>query len=286
MIKAPNEVSRELITLSRRGGVDFKARSHAEETSGKTSNKSGKNAPSGGKKLKPSQSAPALAGNPALVTTKGSMAGSRRGGGWNRAEPADLTLFKETLDNALELCCNLNFSEKPFFRTALWEATWKNHEAIVRLLASKGASIFQADYQGRTPLHEAAYYGHLNLVEFFVERGHPLDCVDEFGYTPLYRAAEAGRFEVVRYLTNRGAQTNAVDSHGVTASHAAAFRGLPMLSDFLYYNGAHRNRFQVDKPSGTLRPCKSLGGLLAKPQGALRSGATLVVGNSSPIRKL
>jgi ankyrin repeat protein len=288
MIRAPAEISRELITLSRRGGINFKEKGQAEDAKGKASNKSsGKNAPSGGKKMKASQSAPALAENSSLGATKGSMAGSRRGGGWDRPAPVDLTLLKEILDQAQELNCDLDFCEKPFHRPALWEAAWKNHEAIVKLLASKGASISKADYQGRTPLHEAAFYGHLNMVEFLVERGHPLDCVDVFGHTPLFRAADAGRFEVMRYLVNRGAKTNNLDTDNVTASHVAAFRGSRMLSDFLYYNGAVKNRFHIEKPpSETLLRTKSLPGVMRDAShGAIRSGGALVMNNSSSLRK-
>lgn len=285
MLRAPAEVSRELITLSRRGGVDFRTRGQVEDGPGKSSKLSGKKAPAG-KKLRASQSAPALAENAIVGATRSSMAGSRRGGGWNRAEPVDLTQLREVLDNALELCCDLDFSEKPFYRSALWEATWKNHEAVVKLLASKGASISKPDYQGRTPLHEAAFYGHLNLVEFLVDRGHSLDCADIFGHTPLFRAAEAGRFEVVQYLVNRGARTNSVDVDNVSASHVAAFCGLPILSDFLYYSGAHRNRFHIDKSSQPLLSIQSSKTLAGKSSGSLRSGGTLVMNNSSACRKL
>eukprot|EP00913_Durusdinium_trenchii_P002052 g1895.t1 len=54
----------------------------------------------------------------------------------------------------------MDFCEKPYFRSALWEATWKNCEPIVKLLLEKGATIDYADYQGRTPLHEA---GHMTM---------------------------------------------------------------------------------------------------------------------------
>merc|ERR1712032_290300 len=164
---------------------------------------------------------------------------------------------------------SLDFTEEPYFRTALWEATWKNHEEIVKLLAARGANIAAADYQGRTPLHEAAYYGHLNLVDFFVSRGHPLDCVDNFGQTPLFRATEAGRTEVARYLVERGAKLNGLDSDNVTAQHVAAFNGMPDLSDYLFFKGAFRNRCSlVDDLDRKRREGSS---------GALRSGAALVM---------
>merc|ERR1719221_2518830 len=113
----------------------------------------------------------------------------------------------------------LDYSDKPFYRPALWEATWKNHEPIVRLLVEKNATIDFADYQGRTPLHEAAYYGYDNLVELFLEKGHPIDPLDNFGQTPLYRAADGGREDIVEMLVNRKADLNRLDSDGVTPQH-------------------------------------------------------------------
>ncbi|OLP79670.1 Ankyrin repeat domain-containing protein 50 [Symbiodinium microadriaticum] len=118
----------------------------------------------------------------------------------------------------------LDYCKKPYYRSALWEATWKNHEVLVKALAEKGATIDFADYQGRTPLHEAAYYGYQNLVEFFLDKGHPIDPLDNFG---------------------QGAQTNLLDSDGVTVQHCANFHGMPDMSEWLLYHGAWKNRFYI-----------------------------------------
>eukprot|EP00401_Gymnodinium_catenatum_P044052 CAMPEP_0117475660 /NCGR_PEP_ID=MMETSP0784-20121206/9909_1 /TAXON_ID=39447 /ORGANISM="" /LENGTH=214 /DNA_ID=CAMNT_0005269913 /DNA_START=46 /DNA_END=690 /DNA_ORIENTATION=+ len=144
---------------------------------------------------------------------------------------------------------DLDYNEKPYFRSALWEATWKGtkeHETIVKLLVDKGATVAFADYQLRTPLHEAAYYGHMSLVTFFLEKGHPIDPEDKFKQTPLYRAVEAGRDEVVEYLIKNKAQTNLLDKDGVTVQHVASFEGMPTLSNWLMYQGAWKNRFYIE----------------------------------------
>jgi len=154
--------------------------------------------------------------------------------------------LRQLCNEAVKMQLDLDFNEKPFFRSALWEATWKNQEAICKLLIDKGASVSFADFQGRTPLHEAAYYGHLNLVEYFIEKGHPVDVVDNFGQTPLFRAVEGARHEVVKALVKHNAQTNILDSHEVTVQHCAAFSGSPQMSDWLLYQGSWRNRFIVD----------------------------------------
>lgn len=139
----------------------------------------------------------------------------------------------------------MDYCEKPFFRSALWEATWKNCEPIVKLLVEKGATVDYADYQGRTPLHEAAYYGHQNLVEFLLDKGHPIDAVDQNQQTPLFRAAEAGRYEIVELLVKRGAHTGMLDSHGASCQHLAAFYGCPDMATWLLYKGSWKNQFSI-----------------------------------------
>lgn len=213
-----------------------------------------------GKKMAKSQSTPAMTGSMS-GTLAVSKSGTRRGG-WASSEAALPAKFKTHLEEMIEYKVSLDYCEKPFLRTALWEATWKNHEDVVRVLAAKGANIAAADYQGRTPLHEAAYYGHLSLVEFLIDRGHPVDCVDKFGQTPLFRASEAGRTDVVSWLVQRGAQTNLLDVDGLTVQHVAGFRGLSSMAGYLLFNGAYQNRFSLDDDSGSrlsrLKTCSAL----------------------------
>jgi len=141
----------------------------------------------------------------------------------------------------------LDWSDSPFFRPALWQATWKNHEGIIKLLVEKGATIAWADYQGRTPLHEAAFYGYTNLIEYFIEKGHPIDPLDNFGHTPLFRAVDAGNDNIVELLIERKAQINFLDSDGVTLQHIAGFNGRPDMSERLLYQGAWKNRFAMEE---------------------------------------
>mmetsp|Transcript_133169 Transcript_133169/g.336353 ORF Transcript_133169/g.336353 Transcript_133169/m.336353 type:complete len:258 (-) Transcript_133169:66-839(-) len=173
--------------------------------------------------------------------------GTRRGGGWATMRGNDhLAKFKEKLETLLSRNIDIDWCEKPFSRTALWEAAWKNHEAVVRILAAQGANVAAADYQGRTPLHEAAFYGHTSLLEFLLDKGHPINCEDIFGQTPLFRAVEGGRHDVVKLLVERGANANMLDKDRVTAQHVAAFNGMPSLSHFLLNHGAVKNRFRLD----------------------------------------
>jgi len=145
---------------------------------------------------------------------------------------------------------DLDFNEKPYFRSALWEASWKNYEPIVKLLVEKKANLQFADYQGRTPLHEAAYYGHMNLVTYFLDNGHPIDCADDFGQTPLFRACTGDRTEVIEFLIKKKAQTNLIDTHNVTVQHIVGFQGLKNSSEWLLYKGAWKNRFSMEEVGG------------------------------------
>mmetsp|Transcript_18062 Transcript_18062/g.43374 ORF Transcript_18062/g.43374 Transcript_18062/m.43374 type:complete len:229 (-) Transcript_18062:139-825(-) len=140
----------------------------------------------------------------------------------------------------------LDFSDKPLFRSALFEAAWRGHRDICKLLLDKQANVNFMDTQGRSPLHEACYYGHLDLVELFIERQADINLKDTEGSTPLVRAVDGKRSAIVSLLVDRGARTNEVDADGVTCQHVAAFHGDPELSQWLFYQGAWKNRFATE----------------------------------------
>jgi len=170
------------------------------------------------------------------------------------------TGVRQLVSEALKSGLDLDYSEKPFFRSALWEATWKGHEAIVKLLAEKGASVEFKDYEQRTPMHEAAYYGHINLVEYFLDKGHNIDVADKYGQTPLFRAVDGGRHDVVELLIKRKAATNTLDADDVTVHHCAAFQGLPSMSQWLLYKGAWKNRYALDENARPKEKAEAGGG--------------------------
>lgn len=184
------------------------------------------------------------------------------------------TGLKSTVIEALKMSADLDYTMKPYFRTALWEATWKNYEHIVKFLVEKGASVNCPDYQQRTPLHEAAYYGHLNLVEYLLEKGAELEATDSFGQTPLFRAVDAGRHDVVKFLTYKGAKTNKVDSDHCTVQHLASFQGFPCMSDWLLYHGSWRNRFALEGavPRSATNSPRKLGEAVTAPVAAAGGG--------------
>lgn len=255
-----HDLSRDLIKHARQGGILLKERREKLQAAQKDGAQNEKERKESAKKqLAASQSAPALGkttSSSSGTRTGALTAGARRGGGWVKGEGADadgIASFKKKLTSFLEGKGDIDFCEKPFHRTALWEAASKNHEGLVKMLVANGASVSTDDYQGRTPLHEAALYGHANLVDFLLDSGHPIDCVDAFGQTPLFHAVKNGRHDVVQRLIERKAQTNLLDSDGVTVQEIAAFQGMPAMAQFLLYKGAFKHRLPGDKDSSGLR---------------------------------
>lgn len=152
----------------------------------------------------------------------------------------------------LKMACDLDFNEKPYFRPAMWEAAWKNHEPVVKLLVEKNAQVNYADYEGRTALHEACYYGHQGIVEYLLANKAEIDIEDTNGQTPLFRAVQGGRHDIVSLLVDRGAKTNLLDTDEVTVQHCAAFNGEPHMAWWLYYKGSWKNRYE--KPPSITSP--------------------------------
>mmetsp|Transcript_18679 Transcript_18679/g.46656 ORF Transcript_18679/g.46656 Transcript_18679/m.46656 type:complete len:201 (+) Transcript_18679:386-988(+) len=148
---------------------------------------------------------------------------------------------------------DLDFSEKPYYRTAFHEAISMNREPIAKFLLDKNVSMNCTDYLGRTPLHDASYYGYQSLVDLLLERKAEIKQDDE-GRTPLFRAVEAQRWQIAKTLIEKGCDANVTDKHGCTAYHMAAFKGLGTQSWWLYCKGAWKNRFALEDTVGEEEP--------------------------------
>ena len=135
----------------------------------------------------------------------------------------------------------LDFSELPFSRTALIEASWMNKEEIVRFLLEKQADPLAVDFSGNSALHYAAQSGHLLIVEILLEKGASVFACNAAGETPLQLAVKNNRRDVVKTLLLRGAEPNALDSDHCTIAHLAAFNGELEFSKWLQTQGAMRN---------------------------------------------
>ena len=93
--------------------------------------------------------------------------------------------------------------------TALFNAAWAGHLAIVQFLVEQGTDMENASSYGTTPLNTASYHGHLDVVQYLLEQGADRDKADEDGYTPLHGAAQAGHLEIAMLLMSYGADLNA-----------------------------------------------------------------------------
>lgn len=62
-----------------------------------------------------------------------------------------------------------------YWRTALWHAACRGHEAVTRFLLDRGASVNHQDVRGSTALHEAAAHGQQQIAELLIERGAGVD---------------------------------------------------------------------------------------------------------------
>lgn len=282
---------RQLINRARRGGKTWQEEKLEQQMGVSLGRKGGK---SDAKGKSGSQSArgpsasrrPASAAAPASARLpqasggkQGDSSSSGRPPSASKGAPAGrkekdkncLVQLTDLIERMREANHSMDYCEKPFFRTALWEATWKNHEDIVKILLDNKARVDKADYQGRTPLHEAAYYGHLRLCDFLVEKGHPVDPKDAFGHTPLFRSVEAGRQDVTLRLVALKADVGVLDKQGVGLQHCSAFGGRASMGEWLFWQGAYKNNWAIHVPGEQGRPPG--GARTARERRALQRGA-------------
>ncbi len=114
--------------------------------------------------------------------------------------------------------------------TPLRHAAKGGHEATVRLLLDRGASIEAWECGSRnTPLGEAPpESGHEATVRLLLDRGANIEAREDYsGRTPLGQAAMGGHEAVVRLLLNRGANAKARDKLGKTlANHEQGYHAV------------------------------------------------------------
>ena len=71
--------------------------------------------------------------------------------------------------------------------TALHEAAWSGHIAVVVFLVEHGAEVAAKDNDWDTPLHLASVKGRLPVVEFLVEKGKvDVESKNKYELTPLH----------------------------------------------------------------------------------------------------
>ncbi|KAI9653676.1 MAG: hypothetical protein M1831_005704 [Alyxoria varia] len=160
--------------------------------------------------------------------------------------------------------------------TALREAVWNGHHAVVgvllahsantelltkdgwaslhvavrqgrleimRTLLDSGANIEQSSSGGWTPLAKAAWYGRVRVANFLLSRDVPASTearTTAKGRTPLILAAHRGKTHIVEKLLDKGqAHIEAKDREGFTALFHAAWQNHPETLKALAKRGAN-----------------------------------------------
>uniref|UniRef100_A0A3B3RZ58 Arf-GAP with coiled-coil, ANK repeat and PH domain-containing protein n=1 Tax=Paramormyrops kingsleyae TaxID=1676925 RepID=A0A3B3RZ58_9TELE len=84
--------------------------------------------------------------------------------------------------------------------TPLIQAVTANSLAASEFLLQNGASVNQADCNGRGPLHHATILGHTGLVCLFLKRGADYNAKDKDGKDPITIAVENANADIVTLL--------------------------------------------------------------------------------------
>jgi ankyrin repeat protein len=108
---------------------------------------------------------------------------------------------------------------------------------VVKLLASRGASLNAKTMEGEYPLEFAARLCGIECVRPLLDQGADIESKGYGGQTPL--AAAVYRPDVVKLLLDRGANIEAKDNGGSTALHEAASAGNLDAINLLLDRGAN-----------------------------------------------
>ncbi len=138
----------------------------------------------------------------------------------SRDERGDHALLVAARDGWLDgVRVLLDNRAKPNLRTrvgdsALMVAALGGHEAIVKLLRTKGADI---NNSGWTALHYAALAGHDKIVRYLLDQGADPAARSPNGVNALMMAARENRTDVIKSLLEYGADPAQKSDNGETA---------------------------------------------------------------------
>jgi hypothetical protein len=130
--------------------------------------------------------------------------------------------------------------------------TRANHQEVMELLLSYGASVDNVTGNGRTALHHAAQYGIPEAVDFLIRGDAFASAKDKDGWTPLHFAARAGSQRAVEILLASDIDVDAKDTEGRTPLHIAAGTDEVAVAKVLLAYGAMVN-IRDNKGSTPLR---------------------------------
>lgn len=105
-------------------------------------------------------------------------------------------------------------------------ASFKGHDAVVRLLLEHGANPNIQDLWGNTPLFWAAMFDRIPIVEVLVQYGADISHDSRDGSTPLHVACRWQRERSAVLLAECGADIDDIDGEGRTALQYAEIERL------------------------------------------------------------
>ena len=149
--------------------------------------------------------------------------------------------------------------------TGLHISCANGHEAVVRFLLTRGASLDLNCRHGWTPLMFAAYYGHQNIVHLLTQSKANINASNLMGATPLLCACRCGHARIALTLLELGANTEQLwedfNPHATTPLITAAQHGHSQVVKILIEHGADVN-FQHAVTGWTALMMASLNGHL------------------------
>lgn len=109
--------------------------------------------------------------------------------------------------------------------TALHQAAWNEHEAVVRILLQYGASIDAPDKIGMTALHLASQMGHEILIRFLLEKNADINLKTYHGRSAVCLAAQGGYSNVTELLLQHSEHLQYETESCGSALHIAFTKG-------------------------------------------------------------
>lgn len=121
--------------------------------------------------------------------------------------------------------------------TTLYMAAGRGHDAIVKLLIEKGASVNLKKAPGH-PLVIAASNNRKAVVKVLLEKGADSNARRDDSTTSLHIAVMRGCSDIVSMLLNKGADTDLGDNTGTTPLHTAVWKKHCKITQLLLERGA------------------------------------------------